>query len=108
LYKGTDLSAPVEFKRPGEWRAWYKNNHGYIVRVRSNQSKQEFQLQHRKIMEDSLGRSLYEGENVHHKNGVRDDNRLENLELWVTKQPKGQRPEDLVEWAEEILSRYKK
>ena len=63
-------------------------------------------FEHRYVMEQYLNRELLPNEYVHHINGVRDDNRLDNLELWVTSQPKGQRPEDLVEWAWQIIERY--
>lgn len=63
-------------------------------------------LEHRLVMEQKIGRPLRRDENVHHINGVRDDNRPDNLELWVSFQPSGQRPEDLVAWAHEILARY--
>jgi hypothetical protein len=62
--------------------------------------------QHRLVMEQTLGRYLVKGENVHHKNGVRNDNRPENLEVWSIIQPKGQRIEDKVEYAMEILALY--
>jgi hypothetical protein len=60
-------------------------------------------MEHRYIMEQALGRKLREFENVHHKNGRRADNRLENLELWVKSQPSGQRIEDLVRF---IVTNY--
>lgn len=62
--------------------------------------------EHHLVMEGLLGRYLLPGESVHHRNGVRDDNWPENLELWVTGQPSGQRVEDVLAWAREVIARY--
>jgi len=69
----------------------YVHSNGYVIVAGGL-------LEHRVVMEQILGRPLVKGENVHHINGVKHDNRPENLEVWVTPQPCGQRPEDLVDW----------
>ena len=62
--------------------------------------------EHIVMMSRRLGRPLLLHEHVHHKNGVRSDNRDENLELWSTSHPPGQRVEDKLAWAKEIIEQY--
>jgi hypothetical protein len=58
-------------------------------------------LEHVYVMEQHLGRRLVPGENVHHKHGLRGENSIENLELWLKMQPSGQRVTDLMEYIAE-------
>jgi hypothetical protein len=88
----------------------YINHYGYAVfhgrYDHPNSTSRGYLLEHVEVMSGMLGRALLPGENVHHINGVRDDNRPENLELWSRSQPSGQRIPDKVEWAKELLSLY--
>jgi len=82
---------------------------GYVMlhapdhpRARSN----PYVFEHILVMESVLGRYLYPGRERTYRNGVKDDNRAENLESWIRPQPSGIRAREAVAWAKEILSRY--
>jgi len=119
-YYGKDFCKP-------HYTKWYKHGDPLYIRKRAepryekvpqgyiriynmfdhpNADKKGSVFEHTLVMSEHLGRPLFPGENVHHKNGIRDDNRIENLELWSKSQPSGQRVEDKTKWAVEWLKQY--
>jgi hypothetical protein len=101
----------VAAERNGNWKGGQsKSKAGYrMVRAvghpRATQ-KSSYVFEHILVMEEILGRHLVPGETVHHLNGVKDDNRVENLELWTRPQPSGIRASDAVDWARHIIRLY--
>jgi hypothetical protein len=92
--------------RDPSWRA--PNGEGTVDKsgYRVFNTKYGQKLEHRLVMEKHLGRPLLPKETVHHLNGDRLDNRIENLELWSSRHPKGQRIQDKIAFAYEILLEY--
>lgn len=64
-------------------------------------------LEHRLVWERHYNVKLKPHQNIHHINGDRKDNRIENLELWDTSQPPGQRVEDKIKFYQELMEEYK-
>jgi hypothetical protein len=108
------------------WRRWRKHGDPLIVNPRPSApevseiqgyrrlymrdhpmaNSKHYVYEHRLVMAELLGRALFPNESVHHKNGNGLDNRLENLELWVTAHANGQRATDVLAWAQGIVRLY--
>lgn len=112
LRTGVDLDRPHrprDISDPNNPDTWVKSRtiSGYIELICGVGGVRRVMMEHRWVMQKRLGRELHPDETVHHINGVRDDNRLENLELWSSRHPYGQRVGDKVEFALEMLRRYR-
>lgn len=112
-YQGLDMDAPVEMPKKYDVSRDRRGPEGGYVQVRVPghfgkpvANSRNWYDEHRYVWECYWGEPLGEGENIHHKNGFKDDNRLENLELWTVSQPAGQRAIDLLEWADAIIAKY--
>jgi len=84
------------------WKGGVKYRRGYkmiyapdhpsnLKRKTKRSGDRLYVLEHRLVMEKKLGRYLHPFEHIHHINGVRDDNRPENLEVWIGGHPYGVR-----------------
>jgi hypothetical protein len=101
--KGLPLDAILRWDGPGRF---YTNHDGYKYRVFEEEKtgKYKRKFEHVLIMSKHIGRELKYEETVHHRNGIKHDNRIEILELWSRNHPPGQRVDDLIKYYIEFLS----
>lgn len=84
------------------YKGGYVNEQGYhLLRV---EGKQVYRSRY--TMEQAIGRKLNSYETVHHINGNRADDRIENLELWSNAHASGQKVEEKINWAIDFLKNY--
>lgn len=110
-----------KFNKPADYKPWKKKagegnitSQGYkVITLPDNEKGHPNSFDERRrihehtwIMIQHIGRPLHKGETVHHINGDRLDNRIENLELWHRSHPPGQRVDDKIAWCIEFLGQY--
>lgn len=111
-FKRTGKLRPIDTKSPLPRGTGCLRKDGYKViqnknlRHHPNATRTGRMLEHVYIMSIHLNRPLMDHETVHHINGIRDDNRIENLELWVKNQTPGQRLEEKIEYCINFLKKY--
>ena len=80
-------------KQSGNWKGGIiRDKHGYVLIYSPDHPKGKasgYVYEHRLVVEKHLGRYLEKEESVHHKNGIKDDNRIENLEVMTKRIHKG-------------------
>ena len=104
------LYKDLKREKSGAWKGGKTiDSSGYVLVLdpeHPNSNKKGYVREHMKVMSKHLNRPILKTESIHHKNGNRKDNRLENLELWNKAQPFGQRIEDKIFYAWEIINTY--
>ena len=102
--RGTDLNAPIRRSK-----GWWKTSQGYILIFKPKHPNADVNgcvFQHIYVMSEYLKRPIKKGESIHHINGQRDDNNIENLEIWNRSHPPGQRLNEKIQWAKAFLEEY--
>lgn len=92
--------------KPGTGTLTWKGYRRLTVRGHPNANKYHNVLEHVLVMSEHLRRPLRKGETVHHKNGNRLDNRIENLELRASAHGPGQSVEDILRWCYDFIEKY--
>lgn len=92
-WKGRERRQRIKGPNGYWWRLVMNHPHANALGGKRHLPGVGYILEHRWVMEQKLGRHLLPEERVHHRNGRREDNREDNLELWTLnhKDPAGVR-----------------